>query len=216
MKKNKMMRLASILLVCVLLTTSVIGGTFAKYVTQIDGSDSARVATWGFTGVDAEIAFGDLFKTAYDKNVQGKADVIAPGTTNSANFQFKYDGQETTPEVAYTFVISTAGSTIAEDIENNTNIQWKLDSNEWGTWDDMIADIEALDGDESYDAGELPAAFTAGDDVHTISWQWIFDDGSATKDAADNAQNVEDTTMGNKNLLDEVELVITITATQVD
>lgn len=31
MKKNKMMRLAAVLLVCVLLSTSVIGGTFAKY-----------------------------------------------------------------------------------------------------------------------------------------------------------------------------------------
>ena len=31
MKKNKMMRLAAILLVCVLMTTSVISGTFAKY-----------------------------------------------------------------------------------------------------------------------------------------------------------------------------------------
>lgn len=208
MKKNKMMRLASLLLVAVLLTTSIIGGTFAKYVTTAEGSDSARVATWGFKAEDSEIALTDLFKTAYDKNVQGAADVIAPGTTNSASFAFKFEGQEAAPEVAYTFVVSTDGSKIAADIEDNANIQWKLDTNEWGTWDKMIADIEALDGDESFDAGELPAGFTANADAHTVAWQWVFN----TSDAADEV----DTAMGNKSTLDEVELVIKITATQVD
>ena len=43
MKKNKMMRLASFLLIAVLLTTSVISGTFAKYVTTDAQWDSARV-----------------------------------------------------------------------------------------------------------------------------------------------------------------------------
>ncbi|MDE6767712.1 MAG: hypothetical protein K2J35_05915, partial [Eubacterium sp.] len=47
MKKNKMMRIASALLVLCLLTTCVISGTFAKYVTSNDGSDSARVAKFG-------------------------------------------------------------------------------------------------------------------------------------------------------------------------
>ena len=44
MKKNKMMRIASALLVAVILTTCAISGTFAKYVTSTPGSDSARVA----------------------------------------------------------------------------------------------------------------------------------------------------------------------------
>ena len=48
MKKNRMMRLAAFLLVCVLLTTSVISGTYAKYVSTTTDSDSARVAKWGF------------------------------------------------------------------------------------------------------------------------------------------------------------------------
>ena len=44
MKKNKMMRIASVLLVAVILTTCAISGTFAKYVTSGNGSDNARVA----------------------------------------------------------------------------------------------------------------------------------------------------------------------------
>ena len=220
MKKNKMMRLASLLLVAVLLTTSIIGGTFAKYVTTAEGSDSARVATWGFKAEDSEIALTDLFETAYDKNVQGAADVIAPGTTNSAPFAFKFEGQEAAPEVAYTFVVSTDGSSIAADIENNANIQWKLDTNEWGTWDEMIADIEALDGDESFDAGELPAGFTANG-AHTIAWQWIFEDAAVdadkyTVDGVEMNQDEYDTYMGNQADLAEVSIGIKITATQVN
>ena len=47
MKRNKMMRIASVLLVAVLLSTCVISGTFAKYTTSNSATDSARVAKWG-------------------------------------------------------------------------------------------------------------------------------------------------------------------------
>ena len=59
MRKNKMMRLASALLVAVLLSTCAISGTFAKYVTSSTGTDKARVAYWGW---DAPAALDfDLF-----------------------------------------------------------------------------------------------------------------------------------------------------------
>ena len=61
MRKNKLMRLASLLLVLVLLTSSVISGTLAKYVMNASGSDSARVARFG-----VEIsAVNDLFGNSY-------------------------------------------------------------------------------------------------------------------------------------------------------
>ena len=63
MKKNRMMRLASILLICVLLTTSVISGTFAKYVTADTGSDNARVAKWG---VELIVTGDNLFSNSYN------------------------------------------------------------------------------------------------------------------------------------------------------
>ena len=71
MKKNKMMRVASALLVAVLLTTCAISGTFAKYVSQATGSDTARVAKWGFqlegTAMTDTFTF-DLFKTVKDSD----------------------------------------------------------------------------------------------------------------------------------------------------
>ena len=90
MKKNRMMRLASILLVCVLLSTSVISGTFAKYTTSDSAQDSARVAKWGVN----IIATGDeAFAEKYDdaasatgtkvvSSVSGQ-DVLAPGTNGT-------------------------------------------------------------------------------------------------------------------------------------
>ena len=92
MKKNKMMRLASALLVAVLLTTSVISGTYAKYVTDKTGTDTARVAKW-----DVQIGEnGKLFAKNYvsddedyklleltNNSVESvnNWNVLAPGTT---------------------------------------------------------------------------------------------------------------------------------------
>lgn len=61
MKKNRMLRMASALLILTLLTTSVIGGTFAKYVSTGSVSDTARVAKWG---VEIKTS-GTLYSNAY-------------------------------------------------------------------------------------------------------------------------------------------------------
>lgn len=215
MKKNTMMRIASCMLVAILLTTSVISGTFAKYVTKAGSQDSARVATWGFK--DASIDITGLFKDAYDNTVQGKADVIAPGTANSASFKFNYDATNgsTTPEVDYTFTVDTTGSTIADDIKNNTNITWSLDGGAYGDWDTLMDNIALLSGDASgtktYKAGTAPTGFTTADENHTISWKWAFEDATKSEE-----QDAKDTAMGNKATLDEVKIVINVTATQVD
>ena len=91
MKKNKMMRIASVLLVAVILTTCAISGTFAKYVTSGNGSDTARVAKFGV----AITANGDTFADAYDK--------VGDGTGNSNKM------------VAYV----TAGSTVKSGTQND-------------------------------------------------------------------------------------------------
>lgn len=236
MKKNTMMRLASALLVLVLLTTCAISGTFAKYTSAAGGEDIARVAYWGWGSNAFEI--NDLFETAYiaDEVLSAGAmdttvtDIIAPGTTHSATFAFAYTNYQNTkitaPEVAYTLVVDTTGSSIPADIENNKNIRWALDAendDDYGTWDEMIAAIEALDGDKTYAPGQMPAAF-GPDSEHTISWKWVFTGTEEYEVAGQTGtgtdgkltQDEYDTYMGNKQLLDQVNLVINITATQVD
>ncbi len=110
MKKNTMMRLASALLVLVMLTTCAISGTFAKYITKADVADTARVAKWGV----AVTATGSLYENQYanddevEKDEAGKDiaytvvsaasdDVVAPGTANTDGLHFSITG---TPEVA--------------------------------------------------------------------------------------------------------------------
>lgn len=112
MKKNKPMRAAGLLLLVTLLTTCLTAGTFAKYTTGDEASDTARVAKFGVV-VKAE---GDLYGKTYfagsnssnpnqpafgtDSGVTVKSSnddkVVAPGTKNDTGLGFSITGQ---PEV---------------------------------------------------------------------------------------------------------------------
>ena len=135
MKKNIMMRLASFLLVAVLISTSAISGTYAKYVTKASGADTARVAHWG---VDISVS-GNLFETSYandgeqevDKNgnviantvVSSSADkLVAPGTKNEEGITFTITG---TPEVAVNVDVQIAdGATRDVYLADGTYKDW--------------------------------------------------------------------------------------------
>ena len=218
MKKNVMMRIASVLLVAVLLTTCAISGTFAKYTTSVTSNDAARVANWGFERSNS-MNLTNLFLGSYDNVVANDGDdVIAPGTSGSTTFSFAYDGTNGTtgPEVAYTFEVKVEAS-CDNAILANGNIQWQLDTNGYDSWNKMIADITKLSGSDTgkkqYAPNTLPAAFTDADEVHTISWRWVFDE---SKDGAVGDLDDLDTAMGNDNNLANCSIKITITATQVD
>ena len=121
MKKNKMMRIASILLVVTLLSTCVISGTFAKYVTKAEGEDQARVAKWGILlGMEGDKLFAPEYEadnhtfTGSDENndpvlsvrvdpeYEGDiSDLVAPGTTNDG-FKATIVGK---PEVAVRYTL---------------------------------------------------------------------------------------------------------------
>lgn len=95
MKKNKAMRAAGGLFVATMLTTSVVSGTYAKYITADEANDNARVAVFG---VKVE-ASGDLFAQTYLKgpdNTPGKKSNGNPRTaeenTISVKSQSTYTG----------------------------------------------------------------------------------------------------------------------------
>lgn len=119
MKKNKSMRAAGGLLIATMLTSSIVSGTYAKYVTSDEAEDTARVAKFGVTVT----ASGSLFDTTYKavsggntpggKNATDSEDgttltvessgaineisnVVAPGTKNDEGLTFAIAG---TPEV---------------------------------------------------------------------------------------------------------------------
>lgn len=125
MKKNKAMRAAGGLFIATMLTTSVISGTYAKYVTENSGSDSARVAVFGVEikasgdlfgqtyfdvengntpggpsdgvgGADMEPATLTVYSLNQYKNGENPDNIVAPGTQNDEGLVFSITG---TPEV---------------------------------------------------------------------------------------------------------------------
>lgn len=120
MKKNKMMRLASGLLVAVLITTSTISGTFAKYVTADIAEDSARVAKWGVVVTADGTLFGKTYLNATGDTpgaddadpatitVKSSNDekVVAPGTKNDTGISASISGK---PEVDVRVMVAVRG-----------------------------------------------------------------------------------------------------------
>ena len=200
MKKNRMMRLASILLVCVLLTTSVISGTFAKYTSEATGGDVARVAKWGWG--DTKISI-DLFDNTYDGTVKSANgdNVIAPGTKKTSALVWT-PAASFAPEVDYTLSFAIANTTdIPTILEAELDWVLKIDGTEntYTTFDALKAALEA----KTY-AGNASAV---GPTVNIeIGWVWAYNGGD---DAAD-------TYLGNMDTLADLNIDITMTATQVD
>lgn len=126
------MRLASCILIAVILTTCITLRTYAKYVTSDSANDSARVAKWGVNIV----VEGSLFSNAYyDENrgntpsstwstnytsdhisvatsTNGDENIIAPGTKSDTGLHFSISGK---PEVA-TQITFEADYDSAQDI----------------------------------------------------------------------------------------------------
>ena len=145
MKKNKMMRIASVLLVAVLLSTCAISGTFAKYATTASASATASVAKWdvklGGTAITNSFTF-DLFDTITEENgVDAEAHVadgkIAPGTAGSFTITVKNDS-----DVDAEYTVTLEG-------------------------------IDGLPLNFTYDTGAVALARNASKDI-TISWVWPF------------------------------------------
>lgn len=129
MKKNKWMRLASVMLVLCLITTCTVSGTYAKYVSADNAVDTARVAKWGVNVV----AGGTLFSNAYYEQTHNTPAVweqaaidalkftvatadkdgdnlVAPGTKSAGDGMIF--GLGGVPEVALNLVIEVEGKDV--------------------------------------------------------------------------------------------------------
>ena len=203
MKTNTMMRVASVLLVAVLLSTCAIAGTYAKYVSTTTGTDSARVATWDFkvngTKANSNTFTFDLFKTILDTDGSSEGDInpadgtiIAPGTKGSFDIILKNDS-EVTAKYAIDYTVTNT---------NDIPVEFSVDGEHW---DADLADVTAGD------ATKLAAK--TGTTTITVQWRWAFERGDT--DDAKNTNNTADTTLG---LAGEAVLSVqaVITVEQVD
>ena len=230
MKKNKMMRLASVLLVAVLMSTCAISGTFAKYVTNGTAVSEARVAKFG-VAVNAK---GDLFSTAYATESTDDVakigtnsvisstteNVVAPGTSGSLT-DMAITGM---PEVA---VRVTNEATVT------LNDKWTVDGNFYCPIIIKVNDT-TIDGKTCTDATDFQTkvenaintatadypALTNFSDPNTaveglsVSWEWPF--------SVDDATDKKDTALGdaaagvNGGVAGTIEISVTTTVTQID
>ena len=192
MKKNRMMRVAVLMLALVLMTSCFVGGTFAKYTTGGDTAGSARVAHWG-----VEVyTYGDetIFANEYKSSLAGKAEqtvvksdemVVAPGTNSAeagANLIFGIKG---TPEVATQVTVNFEGSDVFYGSYYPVEFTlYILDQNAaldaaTATWDSAIkvtgtlAQIEAK-VQEYYASFENKPGETL-DALFKLTWEWKFD-----------------------------------------
>ena len=194
MKKNTMMRVASALLVAVLLTTCAISGTFAKYVSTSNGSDSARVAKWDIKLEEAamtETFTFDLFNTVKDSNgTDNEADVkagenetiIAPGTSGSFEINLKNDS-EVNAKYAIAYTVTNA---------NNIPVEYKIGEGEWTS---NLASLNATD--VAINMGQSAAV--------TVQWRWVYENNA---DAADTTLGLAGTAT--------ITVAADVTVTQVD
>lgn len=112
MKKNKMIRAASGVMILTMLSTCATANAYAKYTTADNGEDSARVAKWGVKA----LVSGDLFGAHYlngeldnkiaaeytgsvdsSKKAENATNIVAPGTSSDKGIAIMVSG---TPEVA--------------------------------------------------------------------------------------------------------------------
>ena len=193
MKKNKMMRAASVLAVAVLLTTCAISGTFAKYVTRGNAGDSARVAKWGVSVVATtdnifDATYNDEDATYSGLSVSASEDVVAPGTAKENFTDLTLTG---TPEVAvrveYTAVLVLENWKDANDDEycplvfTVEGTEFKiggtdLEGNSIATITDLKEAVETAVAkcSKDYEPNTNLAQTASTTDAPTISWSWPY------------------------------------------
>ena len=223
MRKNKMMRTASALLVATLLTTSIISGTFAKYVTSETGTDTARVAKFG-----VEItAKGETFAKEYAKTdesftvaantVVSTENVVAPGTgKDMASMTLKG-----TPEVAVRVTYKGAFDLNDAWEVNGTYycpLEIKVNNTTYkGTNYESAAAFEKAVND-AIDA--YSKDYAAGTDLSTVendslkvSWAWAY---TGNDDSKDTALGKAAADANDDSPAPNVKLEIQTTVTQID
>lgn len=233
MKKNKMMRIASVLLVAVILTTCAISGTFAKYVTENTGSDSARVAKFGVAIVadtfnmftneyrkdDTSATFTGEFSVQSD-GTGSITDVLAPGTSGSfANIAIT-GKPEVAVDVSVVGTVSLSDNWIAEgNFYCPVTITVGSDSInglDYDNKDDFANAIkEKIDGKSAQYAPIAILGNTYDNTNLDLAWNWDFENAVGT---ANTQTDTKDTALGDAAVTGELTITIgiDITVTQID
>ena len=209
-KKHWTLRAAGLLFALVLITSCFVGGTFAKYVKSVSGTQMARVACFGveITAED-DTAFETAYKTDDTSAGVGVSSVIssdkrhkvvAPGTKEDDTVTFSITGK---PEVAVHVELTMSGMEVFLETGEHPDLTatsptakftlndryypvvFTLKKGDTELASGTISKINAYLADlsKNYDAGtDLSTVFG----TYTLSWEWAFEDSNIDhKDQAD-------------------------------
>lgn len=166
---KKKMSLLVALVFAVVLTSYSVSGTYAKYTSQADKTDSARVAKWDvkvngkrLTQTEKTFTF-NLFETIKDTDGTLEGDVlkvtneniIAPGTQGSFDIVLN-NNSEVTAKYAINYTVTKSNIPVEFSVDNGT------------TWTADLANVVADDTDTRLD-------MTTGTKTITVMWRWAFD-----------------------------------------
>lgn len=193
MKKTKKKGMIIALLLLLIVAIFLIGNSYSKYITQVDGKGVIEVAKWAFlvNGQTASITNLNLAQTYQPDTLV--ANHIAPGTRGS-----------------FDIIIDATGSEVGIDyqvhFENETNKPTNMKFYYQGNVVNSIKDLEIF----------LQGTVTAEEEqkVKTmkVEWEWSYETGSTEQEIA--RQDKIDTNDG-KNLT-QYQFDIIITGTQVE
>ncbi len=212
MKKNTIMRIAAVVLMCTLVTACFASSTFAKYTSAADGRDVARVAKWEIvqgeganavkiTGANPVItvdlfSYTDATGNVDENGVNDDAKVIAPGTTGSFGIDAIFNNSEVTANIEVKIKSVTNSAGIPVVIKKGDTVLYNGST---------ITNAQIVKQDVAI-GGNLAA--------QDITWEWVFEKGA--DDVAKAANDDADTTLGTMATLPTITVELEIVATQVD
>ena len=208
MKKNVMMRVASALLVAVLMTTCAISGTFAKYTTSASDSDSARVAKWG---VNVVVTSDAAFEAQYDVgeadvDVKATEDVVAPGTKGTLAAVAITGAPEVAVEIDVTGTLTLTGWEI--EGSEYCPIKFTIGTETFKIGENGITNIAGLKAavEGAFNSYYDKARVEVGDSLAVTldaTWEWAF-----------TGDDVKDTKLGNLATAPTIAFECSVTVNQ--
>ncbi len=180
MRKNRLFILGIFTVMVALVSLSLVSGTWAKYTSTAEGTDTAKVAKWdvkfqGSTATSAAAIEVDLFDTitnvdgSAEQNVKAEGNLIAPGTAGQFTFKMKNESEVT---AAYYVDYTYTGNLPLEFSLTGADSSW-------------TSDIDDLDIAEA--AKETMAMGSAEVEIK-VYWRWVFE--------VNEAGNAADTALG--------------------
>lgn len=183
-KRSNLARLGVLVLALTLITTCLVGGTLARYVTEVDGSAKAVVAKWKFDAKNSDksistenfvIDLGDTTNRTTYPTTDVKEGVIAPGTTGK--FDVVLDG--TGSEVGIDYTVKLAAKAGSDALPDDMVFSFAPITPE--NAGKKLAELADETGTIDYTATQNGMVKTI-----TVYWSWAFD-ANDTKDNNDNS-----------------------------